>query len=142
MDAALWHWMGLNSTTHKMCPQCRTRLRSGETEYHHIVLCATLVGIGHSEVLPLRPQFITPQDGDQKPATAAYRWFDQNAARYASLRPHDLYPITREKVTQAGDDFIFRAKKVLIKHFSVIAMANQAGGPRTQTAEFDLSAYC
>ena len=32
------------------CPQCRTRLRSsGETEYHHIVLCATLVGIGHRD---------------------------------------------------------------------------------------------
>ena len=103
------------------CPQCRTRLRSsGETEYHHIVLCATLVGIGHSEVLPLRPQFITPQDGDQKQdceTKAAYRWFDQNAARYASLRPiylgDDLYanhPMC-EKVTQAGDDFIFRVKE-------------------------------
>ena len=103
------------------CPQCRTRLRSsGETEYHHIVLCATLVGIGHSEVLPLRQQFITPQDGDQKQdceTKAAYRWFDQNAARYASLRPiylgDDLYanhPMC-EKVTQAGDDFIFRVKE-------------------------------
>ena len=115
------------------CPQCRTRLRSsGETEYHHIVLCATLVGIGHIEVLPLRPQFITPQDGDQKQdceTKAAYRWFDQNAARYASLRPiylgDDLYanqPMC-EKVTQAGDDFIFCVKEVLIKHFSVISMA-------------------
>ena len=103
------------------CPQCRTRLRSsGESEYHHIVLCATLVGIGHSEVLPLRPQFITPQDGDQKQdceTKAAYRWFDQNAARYASLRPiylgDDLYanqPIC-EKVAQAGGDFIFRVKE-------------------------------
>ena len=108
-----------------------TSKSSGETEYHHIVLCATLVGIGHSEVLPLRPQFITPQDGDQKQdceTKAAYRWFDQNAARYASLRPiylgDDLYanqPMC-EKVTQAGDDFAFRVK-VLIKHFSVISMA-------------------
>ena len=103
------------------CPQCRTRLRSsGESEYHHIVLCATLVGIGHSEVLPLRPQFITPQDGDQKQdceTKAAYRWFDQNAARYASLRPiylgDDLYanhPMC-EKVREAGGDFIFRVKE-------------------------------
>ena len=103
------------------CPQCRTRLRSsGETEYHHIVLCATLVGIGHIEVLPLRPQFITPQDGDQKQdceTKAAYHGFDQNAARYASLRPiylgDDLYanqPMC-EKVAQAGGDFIFRVKE-------------------------------
>ena len=71
-------------------------------------------------MLPLRPQFITPQDGDHKQdceTKAAYRWFDQNAARYASLRPiylgDDLYanqPIC-EKVTQAGGDFIFRVKE-------------------------------
>ena len=60
------------------------------------------------------------QDGDHKQdceTKAAYRWFDQNAARYASLRPiylgDDLYanqPIC-EKVTQAGGDFIFRVKE-------------------------------
>ena len=141
------------------CPQCRTRLRSsGETEYHHIVLCATLVGIGHSEVLPLRPQFITPQDGDQKQdceTKAAYRWFDQNAARYnedkvaeaarwdgiwrRSLRPiylgDDLYanqPMC-EKVTQAGGDFIFRVKEG--SHKTLFSYLDGVTWPTTRVVE-------
>ena len=78
-------------------PQLLQDSVSAILDFEAAVLCATLVGIGHSDVLPLRPQFITPQDGDQKQdceTKAAYRWFDQNAARYASLRPNlgdDLY---------------------------------------------------
>ena len=114
--------MDLNSTT-----LTRFDARNAAAEFEAparpnftIWCCATLVGIAHREVLPLRPQFITPQDGDEKQdceTKAAYRWFDQNAARYASLRPiylgDDLYarqPMC-EKVTAAGGDFIFRVKQ-------------------------------
>jgi hypothetical protein len=46
-----------------------------------------LVAPGQSEVIALRPEFITPQDGHTKQdceIAAAKRWLDQNAARYHS----------------------------------------------------------
>jgi hypothetical protein len=102
------------------CPQCSYRLRNcGETEYYHSVLCATMVGIGHRHTVALRPEFMSPQDGDKKQdcePKAAYRWFEKNARRYASLRPiylgDDLYakqPMC-ERVIDAGADFVFRVK--------------------------------
>ena len=118
-----WHWMALNSTTltrfsvHNVASDFEALARPNIT----ISCCAPhwLASVT-ARCCRLRPQFITPQDGDHKQdceTKAAYRWFDQNAARYASLRPiylgDDLYanqPIC-EKVTQAGGDFIFRVKE-------------------------------
>jgi hypothetical protein len=49
------------------CPHCSTRRRPGQpTEFFHTVLCATLVAPGHSQVVPLAPEFVTPQDGHAK----------------------------------------------------------------------------
>ena len=49
------------------CPQCLTRKRSnGKTESYHSMLAAMIVAPGHSMVLPLMPEFITPQDGAEK----------------------------------------------------------------------------
>src|SRR3954447_23795378 len=46
------------------CPQCSPRRRSdGGVEYFHSFLAASLVAPGHTQVLPLMPEFITPQDG-------------------------------------------------------------------------------
>ena len=63
------------------CPQCSYRLRNcGETEYYHSVLCATMVGIGHRHTVALRPEFMSPQDGDKKQdcePKVAYRWFEK-----------------------------------------------------------------
>ena len=59
------------------CAHCSTRLRgkskgkgkgkdTGKTEYFHAVLGATLVAPGHNQVVPLEPEFVSPQDGAEK----------------------------------------------------------------------------
>jgi len=59
------------------CPHCSTRLRgkskdkgkdkdAGTTEYFHAMLGAALVAPGHNQVVPLEPEFISPQDGAKK----------------------------------------------------------------------------
>jgi len=49
------------------CPQCLTRKRTnGKTEHYHAMLAAVIVAPGQNMVLPLMPEFITPQDGAEK----------------------------------------------------------------------------
>jgi hypothetical protein len=79
------------------CPHCSTRQRGktppqakagGEQEYFHSMLTATLVAPGHDKVVPLEPEFITPQDGAQKQDCeniAAKRWLAAHGPRYATL---------------------------------------------------------
>ena len=73
------------------CPHCLTRKRSnGEIESYHSMLAATVVAPGHSKVVPLRPEFIAPQDGVEKQdceRNAAKRWFNKHHARLLPLRP-------------------------------------------------------
>lgn len=81
------------------CPCCSTREhKSGEITYYHSAVTPVIVAPGHSEVIALRPQFITPQDGHTKQdceIAAAKRWLDQNATRYlcgpVTLLGDDLY---------------------------------------------------
>lgn len=106
------------------CGRCQHRVRNrGKedqfTEYYHSVLAAVMVGPGHPYAVPLRPEFISPQDGDTKQdceIKAAYRWMQHNAERYADLSPiylgDDIYakePMCR-KFLAAGGDFICRVK--------------------------------
>ena len=102
------------------CPQCSHRRRSdGGTEYFHAFLGATLVAPGHSRVLPLPPEFITPQDGAEKQdceRAAAKRWLAKHAAALARFRPvflgDDLYacqPIA-SAIRDAGASFILTCK--------------------------------
>jgi len=102
------------------CPRCSTRLRGkGETEYYHAMLAATLVAPGHDKVIPLPPEFITPQDGAEKQdceTMAAKRWLAAHGRRYAALNPvflgDDLFsrqPLC-EVVQDAGGHFIFVCK--------------------------------
>ena len=71
--------------------QCLTRKRSnGKTEHYHAMLAAMIVAPGHNMVLPLMPEFITPQDGAEKQdceRNAAKRWLSAHGARVAELRP-------------------------------------------------------
>jgi hypothetical protein len=71
------------------CRHCSTRVRGkGEIEYYHSLLAATLVAPGHDKVIPLEPEFIVPQDGEEKPDCenmAAKRWLAAPARRYAAL---------------------------------------------------------
>ena len=102
------------------CAHCSTRLRSaGETEYFHAMLGATLVAPGHDKVIPLQPEFVTPQDGKQKQDcenAAAKRWFAIHGERYARLNPiylgDDLFsrqPLC-EAAINAGGHFLFVCK--------------------------------
>ena len=103
------------------CPQCLTRKRSnGKTEHYHAMLAAMIVAPGHNMVLPLMPEFITPQDGAGKQdceRNGAKRWLSAHAQRVAPLRPVYLgdalfscQPLA-EAVLETGADFLFVCKK-------------------------------
>jgi len=76
------------------CPQCLTRKRSnGKIEHYHAMLAAMIVAPGHNMVLPLMPEFITPQDGAEKQdceRNAAKRWLSAHAERVAHRAGDDL----------------------------------------------------
>jgi hypothetical protein len=112
------------------CAHCSTRLRgkgkdkgkdknAGKTEYFHAVLGVTLVAPGHNQVVPLEPEFISPQDGAAKQdceTRAAQRWLAKHGAQYARLKPiylgDDLYSRqpTCEAVLATGGNFLFVCK--------------------------------
>lgn len=102
------------------CEQCSKRLLStGQTEYYHAMLSATLVAPGHNYVVPLEPEFIAPQDGAEKQdceSRAARRWLAAHGAHYARLKPvylgDDLFsnqPMC-EAVLNQGGHFLFVCK--------------------------------
>ncbi len=63
-------------------PQCSTRKKkSGEIHYFHSVVTPVIVSPHQSQVIPLVPEFIVPQDGYDKQDcenTAAKRWLLQH----------------------------------------------------------------
>jgi hypothetical protein len=79
------------------CPHCSTRpLKSGETSYFQSVVRPVIVCPGQSQVIPLMPEFVVPQDGHDKQDcehAAAKRWLAQHGQRFSAL-----------KVTVLGDD--------------------------------------
>ena len=102
------------------CAHCSWRRRSdGGAEYFHAFLGASLVAPGHTQVLPLLPEFITPQDGAEKQdceRAAAKRWLARRGAAIARFRPiylgDDLYacqPIVGA-ILDAGGSFILTCK--------------------------------
>jgi hypothetical protein len=103
------------------CPRCLTRKRSnGKTENYHTLLAATLVAPGHNRVLPLMPEFITPQDGAAKQdceRDAAKRWLERHGGRIGALRPVYLgdalfssRPMCAAVLAQGGD-YLFVCKE-------------------------------
>jgi hypothetical protein len=109
------------SSEKRGCPRCLTRKRSsGKTENYHTLLAATLVSPGHNRVLPLMPEFITPQDGAEKQdceRNAAKRWLEQHGERVRELRPVYLgdalfssQPMCVAVLAQGGD-FLFVCKQ-------------------------------
>ena len=71
------------------CPSCTVHHhRDGRTTYSHSVLLPVLVHPERSQVIPLEPEFITPQDGHEKQDCeyqAAKRWLETMGSRYASF---------------------------------------------------------
>ena len=102
------------------CEQCSVKQhRNGNITYSHAVVTPVIVAPKQGYVLPLTPEFITPQDGHDKQDcenAAAKRWIDRNAERYPdhsiTLLGDDLYshqPLC-EQVLGVGWNFIFVAK--------------------------------
>jgi hypothetical protein len=102
------------------CSCCSKRQRSdGGTEYFHSFLGATVVAPGHSQVLPLPPEFITPQDGAEKQdceRTAVKRWLAKHGASLKAFRPvylgDDLFacqPVA-ESIKAVDSSFILTCK--------------------------------
>ena len=79
------------------CQNCLTRqLSNGQTLYYHSAITPVVVCPGHSQVIPLPPEYLMPQDGHDKQdceQAAGKRWISQHAA---TLAPH--------QVTLLGDD--------------------------------------
>ena len=102
------------------CPNCSClEHKSGDKTYYPSAVTPVIVAPGQEHALPLRPEFITPQDGPTKQdceIAAGKRWLEKNAAQYAPLRAillgDDLYshqPFCRRTLLH-GLDFIFVCK--------------------------------
>jgi hypothetical protein len=123
---ATWYFSSQSKTIH--CPNCsRLRHGDGQTTHFHSAITPVIVSPGHSQVVPLRPEFIVPQDGQVKQdceINAAKRWLAAHAARYASgndtLLGDDLYahqPFCRQ-VLLHGFHFLFTCKPASHTHLS------------------------
>jgi hypothetical protein len=79
------------------CPKCLKREdHTGTEHFYHSVITPVFVKAGQAQVLPLPPEFITPQDGSEKQdceKVAAKRWLAQHHKHF------DDYSIT-----YLGDD--------------------------------------
>lgn len=79
------------------CPHCSSRrLKNGTENYFHAAVIPVLVCPGRSQVIPLPPEFIVPQEGHDKQDcenAAAKRWLLQYGKQYSS-----------QGVTVLGDD--------------------------------------
>jgi hypothetical protein len=102
------------------CPNCSClEHQSGDKTYYHSAVTPVIVAPGHDQAIPLRPEFITPQDGHTKQdceIAAGKRWLEKNAAQYAPLRAtllgDDIYahqPFCRRALLY-GFHFIFVCK--------------------------------
>ena len=83
------------------CEKCSHRtLKNGEINYFHGVLMPVIVQAGNEHVISLEPEFIVPQDGDEKQdceIKAAKRWLEKYGDFYA-----------KQGVTFLGDDLFSR----------------------------------
>jgi hypothetical protein len=79
------------------CPKCLKREdRNGTEHFYHSAITPVFVKPGQSQVLPLPPEFIVPQDGSEKQdceRVAAKRWLSQHYQHFPEY-----------SVTYLGDD--------------------------------------
>lgn len=99
------------SSTQIQCPNCSTRTcKDGKTHSFHSVVTPVVVCPGRSQVLPLEPEFVVPQDGHDKQDcenAAAKRWLAAYGKRYsqwgATILGDDLYchqPLVKQMLEQ------------------------------------------
>jgi hypothetical protein len=102
------------------CKNCSSiEHKSGPITYYHSAITPVIVGPGKPYAIPLRPEFITPQDGHNKQdceIVAGKRWLEKNHAFYqngnVTLLGDDLYahqPFCRSALLH-DYHFIFNAK--------------------------------
>jgi hypothetical protein len=113
-------WYFCSQSKNVCCPNCSCiHHAEGKTTHFHSAITPVIVSPGHSQVVPLRPEFITPQDGQVKQdceINAAKRWLGAHAAQYCTgndtLLGDDLYahqPFCRQ-VLLHGFHFLFTCK--------------------------------
>jgi hypothetical protein len=123
---ATWYFSSQSKNIH--CPRCSClRHAAGQTTHFHSAITPVIVSPGHKQVVSLRPEFITPQDGQVKQdceINAAKRWLAAHAAHYATgndtLLGDDLYahqPFCRQ-VLLHGFHFLFTCKPASHPHLS------------------------
>lgn len=110
-------WYFSSQSQNVCCPNCSCLQHAdGKTTHFHSAITPVIVSPGHRQVVPLRPEFITPQDGQVKQdceINAAKRWLATHATRYSTgndtLLGDDLYahqPFCRQ-VLLHGFHFLF-----------------------------------
>ena len=115
---ATWYFSSQSENIH--CENCSCiRHAEGQITHYHSAITPVIVSPGHSQVVPLRPEFIRPQDGQVKQdceINAAKRWLAAHAERYATgndtLLGDDIYahqPFCRQ-VLLHNFHFLFTCK--------------------------------
>ena len=107
-----------SQTIHCACCSSQTH-KNGQVTYSHTVLTPVLVKPGNDKVIALAPEFVQPQDGQEKQdceINAALRWLEREGAAYAALNTavlgDDLYchePFCRALLAK-GFEFILVCK--------------------------------
>ena len=123
---ATWYFSSSSKNIH--CPNCsHIQHAEGQITHFHSAITPVIVSPGHSHVVPLRPEFIIPQDGHVKQdceIAAAKRWLQANAQRYSTgndtLLGDDLYahqPFCRQ-VLLHNFHFFFTCKPTSHSHLT------------------------
>ena len=89
------------------CEKCSQRtLKNEKTNYFHSVITPVIVQAGNEHVISLEPEFIVPQDGQEKQdceVNASKRWLEKHGSFYAKRKAiilgDDLY--SRQPFCQA-----------------------------------------
>ena len=119
-------WYFSSQSENVNCPNCsRIEHKNGEITHYHSAITPVIVGPGQPYAIPLRPEFITPQDGSAKQdceINAGKRWLDKNGSFYNTgndtILGDDLYahqPFCR-RTLQNNYHFIFVCKPDSHKH--------------------------
>ena len=131
-----WYFSSQSENLH--CQNCSCiRHTQGQITHYHSAITPVIVSPGHSQVVPLRPEIIQPQDGQVKQdceINAAKRWLGANAARYSTgndtLLGDDLYahePFCRQAMLH-NFHFLFTCKPSSHAHLYGWVEALERGG--------------
>jgi hypothetical protein len=133
-----WYFSSQSENVH--CPHCsHINHRNGECTHYHSAITPVVVSPSHRQVVPLRPEFIIPQDGHEKQdceINAAKRWLAAHAECYTTgndtLLGDDLYahqPFCRQ-VLLHGYHYLFTCKPTSHTHLFEWVEALEEGRDR------------